>query len=72
MENLSPFCTCKKLTCAMHPTKHNKGCAPCIAANLKTKELPSCYFNLVEGAETRKGDFFEDFAELIYRNQQKQ
>ena len=46
MKNLSPFCTCKKLDCPLHPTKHDKGCAPCIAKNLKTKETIK-YFVLI-------------------------
>lgn len=65
MNNLSPFCTCDNLECPLHPTKHDKGCAPCISKNLKTKELPNCYFNLIENSETRKGDTFADFAELV-------
>ncbi len=33
--------------------------------NLKTKEMPSCFFNLLENPDTRKGDSFEDFAKLV-------
>ena len=29
MDNLSGFCTCSNFDCPLHPTKHNKGCAPC-------------------------------------------
>lgn len=72
MENISRFCTCDNTECPLHPTKHNKGCAPCISKNLRLKEIPSCFFHLIENAETRKGDTFEDFARLVLNNQQKQ
>ena len=68
MKNLSPFCTCKKLDCPLHPTKHDKCCAPCIAKNLKTKEMPSFYFNLIENSSSRNGDSIEEFAKLILNN----
>lgn len=67
MENLSKFCTCGKTDCPMHPTNHNRGCAPCIAANLKTNDIPTCFFNKVEGSENRKGDSFEDFAKAVLK-----
>ena len=67
MDNLSKFCTCKNMACPLHPTKHNKGCAPCIQENLKLKDIPNCFFNLVDGMELRIGDSFEDFANLILR-----
>lgn len=65
MQNISPFCTCKKLDCPLHPTNHEKGCAPCISKNLKTNEMPSCFFHKIPGAENRAGDSFEDFAKLV-------
>lgn len=61
----SPFCTCKNLSCPLHPTKHDKGCTLCIAKNLKLKELPNCFFDKVDGSEDRKGDSFADFAEIV-------
>ncbi|MDO5793415.1 DUF6485 family protein [Clostridium cuniculi] len=65
MSNLKGFCTCKNLKCPLHPTNHNKGCTPCISQNLRLKEIPNCFFNLVDGAEFRKGDSFDDFSKLI-------
>lgn len=65
MNNLSKFCTCKNLECPLHPTKHDKGCAPCISKNLRLHEIPGCFFNLIENAELRSGDSFEDFAKLV-------
>ncbi|MCD8138962.1 MAG: DUF6485 family protein [Planctomycetaceae bacterium] len=66
--NSSPFCTCSKLDCRLHPTNHDKGCAPCVSKNLQTKEMPSCFFNVLEGADSRPGDTFEDFADLVKKN----
>lgn len=67
MDNISKFCTCENRDCPLHPTKHDKGCAPCIAKNLRLREVPNCFFNLVAHAEERTGDSFQDFAELIGR-----
>lgn len=65
MGKLSAFCTCQNLNCPLHPTRHDQGCAPCIRKNLNSRELPNCFFSLAEGAEKRKGDTFQDFAELV-------
>ena len=65
--NLSPFCTCNNTDYPLHPTRHNKGCAPCIAKNLKLKEIPNCFFQKVEGNETRTGDSFRDFSNLFLK-----
>ncbi|MFR2589030.1 MAG: DUF6485 family protein [Ruthenibacterium lactatiformans] len=65
MNNISSFCTCKNINCPLHPTKHDKGCSPCISKNLQLKEIPNCFFNLIENAEKRTGDTFEDFSKLI-------
>ncbi|MGN0135845.1 DUF6485 family protein [Anaerotignum sp.] len=67
MNNLSQFCTCQNLACPMHPTKHDKGCAPCIAKNLKLKEIPTCFFNLADPDHTRPDDSFQDFANLFLK-----
>lgn len=72
MSNLSTFCTCTNHKCKLHPRNHDKGCAPCIEKNLKTKELPSCYFNLFEDADKRKSDGFEAFCELVQNSKCKE
>lgn len=72
MGALSSFCTCKKLTCPLHPTNHNKGCAPCISKNLKLKEIPSCFFNTIPDTQNRAGDSYKDFAALIFNSEDKQ
>lgn len=67
MKRMSDFCTCKDIECPFHPTKHDNGCAPCIAKNLKQGEIPSCFFNKIDGAENRTGDTFEDFAKIVLK-----
>lgn len=73
MSNLSPFCTCKDTDCPMHPSNHNKGCAPCIAKNLKHGEIPNCFFDKLDITENINGYTFEDFADAVKKqNKSKQ
>lgn len=65
MNNLSPFCTCTDLECPMHPTNQERGCGPCIAKNLKLREIPSCFFNSLDLPEKPKSYFYEDFARAV-------
>ncbi len=66
--NLSKFCTCTDLKCPLHPTNHDRGCSPCIASNLKDREIPSCFFNLADPDGTREEYHFEDFAEAVIKS----
>ena len=68
MSNLSQFCTCTDLECPCHPTKHDKGCSPCIAKNLQQEEIPSCFFKKVNPDEKHDAYFFEDFAKSVIKN----
>lgn len=70
MSNLSPFCTCKDFDCPFHPTNHDKGCAPCIAKNLKLGEIPSCFFNKLDGTENLASYTYEDFANAVKNQKQ--
>ncbi|WP_066684986.1 DUF6485 family protein [Christensenella intestinihominis] len=65
MRNLSEFCTCRDIACKLHPTRHDKGCAPCIRKNLNSREIPSCFFNLLDHAGHPDGYSFEEFANLV-------
>lgn len=65
MSSSVEFCSCKNMDCPLHHTKHDKGCTPCISKNLRLKEIPNCFFDLIDGAESREGDSFEDFTKLI-------
>ena len=66
--NLSSFCTCKNTDCPLHPSKHNKGCALCASKNLKLQEIPNCFFQKVKNNESRTGDSFKDFSDLVLKN----
>ena len=65
MGNLSEFCTCNNMECPLHPSKHDKGCAPCIKKNLNLKELPNCFFNKLDNSNNRNGDTFIDFSKIV-------
>ena len=65
MENLSNFCTCKDLKCPLNPVNHEKGCSLCISKCLKDKEIPSCFFKLLNKDDEITGYSIEDFAKLV-------
>ena len=65
MNTPSPFCTCKDTKCPFHPTSRDRGYSLCMAKNLKEREIPSCFFNLVEAGYTGAGYKFEDFAKSV-------
>ena len=69
MNDLSPFCTCTDHKCPMHPVNHEKGCAPCIAKNLRLKEIPSCFFNKLGMDKKPDAYYFEDFARAVLRDE---
>lgn len=58
-------CTCKDLDCPFNPVNHDKGCTLCIAKNLKLREVPSCFFNMVEDGKHEGAYTFEDFAKIV-------
>ena len=60
-----PFCTCSDTSCPFHPTNHDQGCAPCIAKNLKEREIPSCFFHSIDRPKPTDGWHYEDFAALV-------
>lgn len=64
-ERKGAFCTCDKTKCPLHPQNHDKDCTLCITKNLRMREIPNCYFNLLPNADGRKDDSFETFAELV-------
>ena len=65
--NTSTFCTCENTDCPLHPTRHEKGCSPCIAKNLKLREIPNCFFQQIKNSGSRTGDSFRDFSELVLK-----
>ena len=71
MENPVPFCTCTDTKCPYHPTNHNQGCTPCIAKNLREREIPTCFFKSVDFPKPTSEWHFEDFAALILASKEK-
>ena len=67
MNGSEEFCTCQDLACPLHPSNHGKGCGPCIRKNLKLREIPSCFFNMLDSTAPKEGYTFEDFAKLVLR-----
>ena len=70
MEN-NHFCTCKYLACPLNPHNHSKGCDPCIKKNLNAREIPSCFFRLVNDDLSELKEFtIESFVEFYgkYKN----
>lgn len=63
--NNVPFCTCADTKCPFHPSNHDKGCTPCIAKNLREREIPTCFFRAAGGRKASDGWRFEDFAALF-------
>lgn len=63
---MESICTCTHKTCPNHPTKHDKGCTPCINKNLKAGEIPDCFFNLVTDHMDEIQDYtIQGFAKIV-------
>ena len=71
MEAYKGFCSCRDTKCPFHPANHSQGCTPCIRKNLKEREIPSCFFNLVGSAAELSSFHFEDFAEYVQRHREE-
>lgn len=66
MNNLSPFCPCTDLGCALNPRNHDKGCALCVEDSIKTREIPKCFFLKATDSIDGLTDWsFEHFAGLV-------
>lgn len=70
MSHSADFCTCKDYKCPLHPSNHDKGCSLCIAKNLKLKEIPNCFFNLVDKEHKAENYSFEDFAQILLQSKE--
>ena len=68
IKDITPTCTCTDTACPFHPSNHSFGCGPCISKNLKAREIPSCFFRLLDDGGEKHGYKFEDFAELVAKN----
>jgi len=68
------FCTCDDTSCVLNPNNPDtniKNCDPCIRKNLKAREIPSCFFLLVNEDMSGVEDFTIDgFVEFYLKNKQ--
>ena len=62
---MNEFCTCKDHACPFHPSQHEQGCTLCVQKNLAAREIPSCFFHLLEKTYTGKEYSFLDFARAV-------
>ena len=67
--NAKELCTCKNLKCKYHPINHDLGCTPCIEINLKTNDIPNCYFEKIDPEHKHKGTKIRDFAKFVLENE---
>ncbi len=58
------LCTCTNTRCLHHPANHADGCTRCVEKNLNRGEIPSCFFNKLDGSGVREHYKFADFARL--------
>ncbi len=65
MTDAKTFCTCKDTSCPLHPIHHDQGCTLCIAKNLKTREIPNCYFDLLENCPPHTAYSLKAFADCV-------
>lgn len=69
MENQKHFCTCNDLNCKLNPHNHSTGCDLCIKKNLKAREIPSCFFKLVNVDISKLKEFtIEEFVNFFIQN----
>ena len=66
-----PICTCTDTKCPFHPNNHDRGCTPCIAKNLRMKEIPSCFFHDIDCEKPTAAWHYEDFAALVQTAKEK-
>jgi len=65
MSSKPAFCTCNDVSCPYNPANHDEGCTPCIAKNLREREIPSCFYKVIDHEKPTVNWHFEDFAALV-------
>lgn len=67
------FCTCTDKACPNHPSNHDKGCTPCIRKNLRTGEIPTCFFVSALGDTSGSSDWSrESFARRVMEKAERE
>jgi len=73
MEQSPHFCTCPDFTCKLNPHNGAKGCDPCIKKNLKAREMPTCFFKLINEDISHVKEFtIESFVDFYLKNKELQ
>lgn len=66
------FCTCIVIGCKNHPRNHAEGCDLCILKNLKSGEVPACFWLQISddlsGYKKYTYENFSDFFKSIKKN----
>lgn len=64
------FCTCKVTSCKNHPLNHSEGCDPCIRKNLKSCEIPSCFWLQISDDFSGYSTYtYADFTDFLQKHQ---
>ncbi|MBQ3080474.1 MAG: hypothetical protein IJC48_10845 [Clostridia bacterium] len=65
MKNAREICTCTDTGCPNHPVNHEDGCTKCIIKNMREREIPSCFFHMLDIGDEQHGYSFEEFARMV-------
>ncbi|HML37063.1 MAG TPA: DUF6485 family protein [Bacillota bacterium] len=69
MKTQKHFCTCADYDCRLNPHNGAGGCDLCIKKNLREREIPSCFFKLVNEDISNLEEFtFESFVDFFLKN----
>lgn len=69
MNNNKHFCTCEDLNCKFNPHNKSENCDLCIKKNLINKEIPSCFFRLINDDLSNLKEFtIKSFVDFYLQN----
>ncbi|WP_077613368.1 DUF6485 family protein [Clostridium sp. Marseille-P2415] len=63
------FCNCIVTNCKHHPLNHSEGCDLCIKKNLKSGEIPTCFWlRILDDICGNKRYRFADFTDFYQKH----
>ena len=66
------FCTCKVTSCKNHPLNHSEGCDLCIQKNLKSGEIPACFWlQISDDLSGYKTYTYQDFSDFLQKHKEE-
>lgn len=66
------FCTCKVINCKNHPLNHSEGCDLCIQKNLRTGEVPACFWlQISDDLSGYKKYTYENFSDFFHKHKEE-